>query len=355
MRKPVGLSLEALSSLVDDVHEAGASGGGWLGVARRIGGLLNSQSVSLIVQGEAGQLLNIEMVSNPQPIREYAAYYGRLDALRPAVMGAPNDMHDCLMTRLFDESGVDGYLVVTRSARADAFESPDIRLLSLLAPHLRRAMRIRLFPAPASVGPDSALEVLDRLSGGALIVDAEARVAHANRAAEAILAKADGLGVERDCGAPRLRAASPEQTRALRRLIWNAAMSRRDAPAGAGGALRLASATSGFLLASVSPLRAGLAWDAARRPAALVLTSAPDQDAAPSPEHLRALFGLTPAEAAVAGRIMRGDGTKAAARALRVAPNTVRTHLSRIFEKTETHRQAELVRLLQQVARLGEP
>jgi DNA-binding CsgD family transcriptional regulator len=216
-------------------------------------------------------------------------------------------------------------------------------------------MWTRLRLTPASVGPESALEALDRLSGGALIVDARARVAHANRAAEAILARAVGLGTERDSCAPRLRAATPEQTRTLRRLIWHAAASRHDESPDGGGVLRLTSEAGGFLLASVSPLRAGLAWNAARRPAALVLLSAPDQDTAPSPEHLRALFGLTPAEAAVAGRIMRGDGIKAAARALRVAPNTVRTHLSRVFEKTETHRQAELVRLLQQVARLGEP
>ncbi|HJS87728.1 MAG TPA: helix-turn-helix transcriptional regulator [Acetobacteraceae bacterium] len=205
------------------------------------------------------------------------------------------------------------------------------------------------------IGPESALEALDRMSRGALIVDAEARLAHANRAAQVMLSRADGLGIEWDGGARRLRAANQEQTLTLRRLIWQAAMPRHDATFNGGGVLRLASETGALLLASVSPLRAGLAWNATRHPAALVLLSAPDQDTAPAPEHLRALFGLTPAEAAVAGRIMRGDGIKAAARALGIAPNTVRTHLSRIFEKTETHRQAELVRLLQQVARLSAP
>ena len=351
MRKPVGLSLKALPGLINDIHEADVSGDDWFGLVRRIGDLLDNQSASLVVPGEAGQILTIESVLDTQPTREYAAYCGRLDALRPAVTRAP------LGTPLANSMVVASREHVRTEFCNDyarRYDMHDCLLLSLLAPHLRRAMRTRLFPVPASVGPDGALEVLDRLSGGALIVDAEARVVHANRAAEAVLAKADGLGVERDCGTPRLRAASPEQTRALRRLIWRAGTSCRDAPAGGGGALRLASATGGFLLASVSPLRARLAWGAACRPAALVLLSAPDQDAGPSPEHLRALFGLTPAEAAVARRIMRGDGIKAAARALRVAPNTVRTHLSRVFEKTETHRQAELVRLLQQVARLGE-
>jgi len=383
MRKAVGLSLEALSSLIADIHEAGVSGDGWLDVVRQIGRLLNSQSTTLFTQDASERFDNVESVLDPWWVCRYAEYYGRLDTLRPAVMRAPagsvvtdemvvahsdfvrtefyndfarpSDMRYAMMAHLFGGPDSGGCVAVTRPERAGAFEHHDMRLLSLLAPHLCRAMQTRLRLGPSGIGADSALEALDRLSGGALIVDAEARVAHANRAGEATLAKADGLGTERDSGARRLRAATPEQTRALRRLIWQAAMSRHDASLDAGGVLRLASEAGASLLASVSPLRAGLAWNAARRPAALVLLSAPDEADAPAPGHLHALFGLTPTEAAVAGRIMRGDGVKAAARALGIAPNTVRTHLSRIFEKTETHRQAELVRLLQQVARLGEP
>jgi DNA-binding CsgD family transcriptional regulator len=167
-----------------------------------------------------------------------------------------------------------------------------------------------------------------------------------------MLAKGDALAIDRSEGGRRLRAAGIDQTRALRRLIGQAAGSRGEALA-SGGALRLVSTSGASLLASVTPLRAAAAWNAGGRPAVFVLLSRVDQDAPPTPAHLRALFDVTPAEAAVAGRIMRGDGVQAASRALRIAPTTLRTHLSRVFEKTETHRQAELVRLLQQVARLN--
>ncbi len=42
---------------------------------------------------------------------------------------------------------------------------------------------------------------------------------------------------------------------------------------------------------------------------------------------------------------MRGGGLKAAAAARGIAHSTARSYLKSIFEKTGTHRQAELVRL----------
>jgi DNA-binding CsgD family transcriptional regulator len=65
-------------------------------------------------------------------------------------------------------------------------------------------------------------------------------------------------------------------------------------------------------------------------------------------EDLRRKFGLTPAEADVALKILKGDGRQAAAARLGIAATTVRAHLSHIFEKTGVRRQAELVRLLMQ-------
>jgi DNA-binding CsgD family transcriptional regulator len=262
-------------------------------------------------------------------------------------------MHDCMVARILGGPSASGFISLARSAQVGVFERPDMRLFSLLLPHLRRAMQTQMRMAPAGIGPESAVEALDRLNQGVLIVDAEARVVHANRAAEAILAKGNALGIDPSGSRRDLRAATPGQTRSLRRLIGEAATTQAEAPSSGGGVLRLVSDNASSLLLSVTPLRAPVAWNAARRPAALVLLSPADQDVSPRPEHLRALYNLTPAETAVASRIMRGDGIQAAARALQIAPNTLRTHLSRIFDKTGTRRQAELARLLQQVARLN--
>lgn len=45
---------------------------------------------------------------------------------------------------------------------------------------------------------------------------------------------------------------------------------------------------------------------------------------------------------------MAGTGIQAAADRLQISRSTGRTHLARIFEKTGTHRQAELVHLMLQ-------
>jgi DNA-binding CsgD family transcriptional regulator len=72
----------------------------------------------------------------------------------------------------------------------------------------------------------------------------------------------------------------------------------------------------------------------------------PDRTATTPEARLRKLYGLSRAEAAVAARVLRGVGLQAVADDLGIGLPTVRTHLQRVFEKTQTRRQAELVRLI---------
>jgi DNA-binding CsgD family transcriptional regulator len=82
------------------------------------------------------------------------------------------------------------------------------------------------------------------------------------------------------------------------------------------------------------------------QPMAIILVNDPDKNNKPDAAQLREKFGLTPAEAAFAVEISTGDGIQAAADRLLISRSTARTHLSRIFDKTGTRRQAELVRVL---------
>lgn len=70
-------------------------------------------------------------------------------------------------------------------------------------------------------------------------------------------------------------------------------------------------------------------------------------------ERLRDLFGLSRAEGRVAVAFAKGHSPKEAAALLGLSFFTVRGHLVRIFEKTQTNRQAELVRLLMRVEGWG--
>lgn len=75
----------------------------------------------------------------------------------------------------------------------------------------------------------------------------------------------------------------------------------------------------------------------------------------PSAGILGALFDLSPSEARLAADLAAGTSMSAAAASNGIALKSARTYLERIFAKTGTHRQAELVALLKSVRPVGTP
>jgi DNA-binding CsgD family transcriptional regulator len=93
---------------------------------------------------------------------------------------------------------------------------------------------------------------------------------------------------------------------------------------------------------------AAIPWTSSQRAVAIVLISDAETEKQASAADLRRRFGLTPAEAAFALEIIKGDGRQATADRLGITVGTARSHLSKIFDKTGVRHQAELVRLLLQ-------
>ena len=62
--------------------------------------------------------------------------------------------------------------------------------------------------------------------------------------------------------------------------------------------------------------------------------------------HVAAMFGLTPAEAALANELLSSDDLVRIAERSNRSVHTVRTHLARLMVKTGTTRQSEMVRTL---------
>ena len=88
--------------------------------------------------------------------------------------------------------------------------------------------------------------------------------------------------------------------------------------------------------------RTGAAYTAA---AALFVHKAGLETLSP-PEIIATAFHLTPTELRVLLAVVEVGGVPEVAEALGVAETTVKTHLARVFEKTATHRQADLVKLV---------
>lgn len=99
------------------------------------------------------------------------------------------------------------------------------------------------------------------------------------------------------------------------------------------------------MVAHVIPIRLSARDVFVRSVAALVLTPVTLPEAAPV-ELVQSLFDLTPAEARVARGLASGDTVEEIATARGLSPNTVKTHVRRVLEKTGCDRQTDVVALL---------
>lgn len=216
-----------------------------------------------------------------------------------------------------------------------------ISTMRLLLPHLRHALNVQSCLTDVRTERDRIIAVLDLHRHGLVIVSSCGAISYANPAALSILESRDGLAMGR-CG--HLESLDSRSAVGLRAII-NSAL-RECEPSVGGRALipRLSGGSSYALLVLRLDPRVGRRDE--RTAAALVVIVDPDREISGGPKALRPLYGLTGAEARVAMAALRGEGLRSIAEELAVSVNTVRTHLQRAFEKTGTHRQAELVRML---------
>jgi DNA-binding CsgD family transcriptional regulator len=234
-------------------------------------------------------------------------------------------------------------LGIVRQAGSERPDRRDLRLLRRLLPHMQRSVQLSLRLGSLEARGSVAEEALDHLPLGVILVDAGGKVLFLNRSAEAVVAAADGLTV-RD---GMLSAARPAETRALGRLVAEAAATGAGAGLSSGGAMALSRPSmSGPLPVLVAPLRGQQPLLADRRPAAAVFVTDPGRCASVPGRRLVELFGLTPAEAQLAVGLLAGKrlGRIAADRGVQIP--TVRNQLRAVLAKTGTTRQADLVRLL---------
>ena len=83
----------------------------------------------------------------------------------------------------------------------------------------------------------------------------------------------------------------------------------------------------------------------------MVISTSPEDVVEPPPvEAIAALFDLTLAEQKVLASILEGRNQAETATHLGIADSTVKTHLGRIFSKTNTASQAELAQLAERLS-----
>jgi DNA-binding CsgD family transcriptional regulator len=254
---------------------------------------------------------------------------------------APQKQRYGMLGVIFREQSVSSIVGAIRSTRAAPFGEREISLVRTLIPHLQRAVRLRRRIASLESQKGAATNALDSWSLGVILLDRAGRVILTNRAADEIVRGRDGLTI----GTDGLQAALAGETAELRRLIHGAV--GRTPSGSLPGALTLSRPSFKRPLSLlVTPACDHGILVPEQGAVSIVFVSDPEVHDATNEQALERLYRLTPAEAIFLALLVRETDLKHVSEILRISRNTARTHLKRIFEKTGTKRQAELVRLV---------
>ncbi|MBX9844320.1 MAG: LuxR C-terminal-related transcriptional regulator [Xanthobacteraceae bacterium] len=232
----------------------------------------------------------------------------------------------------------------SRSGQAPYYRERELGLLKLLSPHVCRALAISDALDIRALRSELLEKTLDGLVAGVFLTTRDGRVVYMNAAAERQVRTGTSLRIVNN----KLCPADPAAREALSNAIGQASRDEIDsdmrehslAIPGAGGA---------GCIATVLPVDRGQRRDVLAPFAASVAVFTQDPvQAPPLPgEAFARLYKLTGGELRVVLALAQGLGAKEAADMLGIGEPTVRTHLQHIFSKTDTARQADLVRLLQ--------
>ena len=370
------VSRDRLLQLIELVYAAPGSIEGWHGFLLDLSTSFHGSGANFISHDFTSHQANVAVTAGfaPEDMRTYEAHWAALDpwATSPAVrcllsgsvaigdqlvphaemkrtafyndFGRHYDAVRCITGTIEIEARRVSVLSVNRSENGSPFGQEEVDLLNALMPHLQRALQLHRRLADSRVLADGSTAALDLLAHGILLLDISGRIMFANRTAEELLRARDGLTVQ----VKELFGARVADTTALRRAIADAIATSGGEGTGAG-ALVLIGRPSGRspLRLLVTPVtQRHVLMGSAGAAAACVFITDPERSRVPAAAHLQRGFGLSAAETRVAMAFLDGETVDSLADRLCISRNTARTHLQRLFAKTGTTRQADLIRVL---------
>ena len=369
----IAMKLDVVSELIDLIYQAALDPGKWSVFLEHFAEVVDGHAANLsyVEAGTPAPQIAATARWPPEAILEYNAYYGARDPwgiagrreglFWPGYVGFGEEVvlgSDLKKTEFYNDygrrvgltGGLSGCLrqdgpaisVISVSNRPGrALRNDAIKLTGILVPHLQRALEVHRRVAGAEIAMLAFTDVLARLSQGVILLSANGTVQFVNRAGEDILNSKDGLELE----SGELRTATVSGTARLASALRNAARISAGELIHGDTAL-LSERPSGkrpllVLAASLPKHHAMLGIEAAA-----VVVFVTDQEHPPKTEKatLQAMFGLTRAEAQLVLVLLEGASVQQAAERLELATDTVRKRLKVIFQKTDTHRQADLIR-----------
>ena len=219
------------------------------------------------------------------------------------------------------------------------FSPSELRRLAGLSRRLSSAAE--LARAFGFARADAALQTFETTGCAAAMVDREGQVVRLNPSAERL------LGAEVKIVGRRIVSFNVEATAALDRALHQ--LIRSTDPQALHPPIALPRRAGRPIIAY--PSRAPAGFGAFAQCHALVVLVDLEARLPAAPDDLMRAFGLTPAEARLAGRLLDEESIEIAAANLAITYDTARKTLKTIFAKTDTNRQGQLIALLARLAR----
>jgi DNA-binding CsgD family transcriptional regulator len=366
------LQPEVLSSLIGEIYDCALNPTHWNGVLTRIADYANAEYATIIL-AETGAPMPVMAAHSERDQKKLKALTdkfgfdmpginelssGKLDVPVSALnlmneeefqkgrfyreWLAPQGLRDgCVIKFAQTEKRLGLATFVTRSDR-DLINEDERWFMRILSPHLRYAARIGNLLDQNAVSLNIYKHTLDCVPSPVFITDGEGRVQHANTAAKRVLSAGRGVAMVGE----RLTAISPTLKSGLADAISRSSVVNGVQVGHRGVALPMSVPGQPPIAAYIMPLACSKVGGSFSPATVAVLLSLADFQVLPSESMLTALFDLTPAEARVMMHAGRGRQLSDISGEICIGENTVKTHLSRVYSKTATARQAELVALM---------
>jgi DNA-binding CsgD family transcriptional regulator/PAS domain-containing protein len=364
---------DQFSSLIGDIYDAVVDQTLWTGALDKAVQFVGAQAVVLLWQNLASTSVELIYAFGIEPhyVDLYVERYVKLDPtttpmfqLETDDVASPIDLlpHgefaksffytewlepqgfvDLLQASL-DKSPTDFVrLFFLRQRDSGMVDSSMRERLRLIVPHIRRAALVGQMVDRAAAEAATFGNALDGIGAGLFFVDASGRIVHANTSGEGMLAQ----GVLARGTSGKLASYDASAVQGLDEIFGITESGDADAEP-RGGAVPLTARDGEHYVAHVLPLTSGSRRQAGTSSetiaAVFVKKAALDM---PSPQDIIAKFHkLTPTELRVLFAIVQVGGVPEVAESMGISPSTVKTHLRRLFAKTGSDRQADLVKLV---------
>lgn len=268
----------------------------------------------------------------------------RLTSFFDEVLRPENIAHGAMVALESKEDLVAGFNLC-RSARQGPIDDEGRRFLDRLVPHLRRSLLLGFRLDAYRHLQRAEFNVLDQLAAAVILLDRSTNVVFANAAARSLTANNGALRLQKS----KVTAVWPAHAQRLDHIVQSVL---RGSPV---GTMSIPHPEDGrlitILVTSIRSRDQGRLFDLGLRDAALLMVAIDPAGRTGLPLSMLAdAFGLTPAEAKVAVAVSSGCTIPEAAARLSLSPNTVKSHLRRVFAKTGTSGQAGLAGLIASIS-----